>query len=85
MESVISNQSKIKSQILHFKKLPIELYQILKVEGLVNSGGEAKQVIAEGKVMLNNAVETRKRKKVFEDDLVSFNGNSYLVKELVNE
>lgn len=85
MESIISNHSKIESQVLYFKKLPIELYQILKVEGLVNSGGEAKQVIAEGKVMLNNAVETRKRKKVFEDDLVSFNGNSYLVKELVNE
>jgi ribosome-associated protein len=65
--------------------LPIEFYQILKVEGLVNSGGEAKQVIAEGKVMLNNAVETRKRKKVIEGDLVTFNGITYLVKESGNE
>ena len=72
-------------QTIHFKKLPIELYQILKVEGLVNSGGEAKQFIADGKVMLNNVVETRKRKKVFEGDLIFFNRKSYLVKELVNE
>jgi ribosome-associated protein len=85
LESIISNQSKIESQVFYFKKLPIELYQILKIEGLVNSGGEAKQVIAEGKVMLNNLVETRKRKKVFEGDLVFFNGINYLVKELVNE
>ena len=42
---------------------PVELYKILKFEGLVASGGEAKLVIADGQVTVNGAVETRKRKK----------------------
>ncbi|MBL1215710.1 MAG: RNA-binding S4 domain-containing protein [Ignavibacteriae bacterium] len=72
-------------KIIYFKKLPIELYQILKVEELVNSGGEAKQYIADGKVMINNSVETRKRKKVFAGDFITFNELNYLVEESVNE
>ncbi len=51
---------------------PIELYKILKLENLVASGGEAKQVIAEGHVMVNGTVETRKRKKIFSCDVVEF-------------
>jgi ribosome-associated protein len=49
---------------------PIELYKILKFESMVASGGEAKQVIAEGKVSVNGEVETRKRKKIFSGDIV---------------
>ncbi len=53
-------------------KEPIELYKILKFENLVNSGGEAKQVISEGLVSVNGAVEMRKRKKIFSGDVVHF-------------
>ena len=49
---------------------PIELYKILKFENMVASGGEAKQVISAGHVMLNSQVETRKRKKIFAGDIV---------------
>lgn len=49
---------------------PIELYKILKFENMVVSGGEAKQVISAGHVMLNGQVETRKRKKIFAGDVV---------------
>lgn len=49
---------------------PIELYKILKFENMVVSGGEAKQVISAGHVMLNGQVETRKRKKIFAGDIV---------------
>ena len=38
---------------------PIELYKILKLENMVESGGEAKYVISEGQVMVNGKVETR--------------------------
>ena len=41
----------------------VELYKILKFEGLVDSGGMAKQIIADGQVIVNGEVETRKRKK----------------------
>lgn len=42
---------------------PVELYKILKFEGMVSSGGEAKLVIEQGQVCVNGKVETRKRKK----------------------
>ncbi|MES2623685.1 MAG: RNA-binding S4 domain-containing protein [Pseudomonadota bacterium] len=51
---------------------PVELYKILKFEGLVGSGGEAKAVIENGQVKVNNAVETRKRKKIVAGDVVEF-------------
>ena len=53
-------------------KEPIELYKILKLESLVDSGGEAKHVIAEGQVVVNGKIETRKRKKIFSGDIVEF-------------
>jgi ribosome-associated protein len=58
---------------VHILREPIELYQILKIENLVNSGGEAKIVIAEGLVRVNGEVETRKRKKIMSGDVVEFN------------
>jgi len=42
----------------------IELYKLLKVLDLVESGGEAKLIIAEGYVRRNGTVETRKRAKI---------------------
>lgn len=53
----------------------IELYKLLKFENLVSSGGEAKFVISEGLVNVNNETETRKRKKVVAGDTVEFNGS----------
>lgn len=53
-------------------KEPIELYKLLKFENMVGSGGEAKHVISLGHVMVNGAVETRKRKKLFSGDVVEF-------------
>jgi len=51
---------------------PVELYKILKFEGLVASGGEAKQVIADGEVRVNGEIETRKRKKIVTGDIIEF-------------
>ena len=53
-------------------KEPVELYKILKFEGLVQSGGEAKMVIAEGQVSVNGEVETRKRRKIVRGDRIEF-------------
>lgn len=50
----------------------IELCKLLKLENWVAGGGEAKHVIAEGYVLLNGDVETRKRKKIFDQDIVQF-------------
>ncbi len=50
----------------------VELYKILKFEGVADSGGEAKQAIAEGRVSVNGEVETRKRKKIRAGDQIDF-------------
>jgi len=52
---------------------PVELFKILKFESLVGSGGEAKQVIEEGLVLVNNEVENRKRRKIVSGDVIEFN------------
>jgi ribosome-associated protein len=64
---------------LEIRRQPIELYKLLKLEGLASSGGEAKAIIADGLVRLNGEVETRKRKKVLAGDLVEFGSTEYRV------
>ena len=53
-------------------KEPVELYKILKFEGIFSSGGEAKSAIAEGLILVNGETETRKRKKIISGDIVEF-------------
>ena len=59
-------------QTVMIKSEPTELYQILKFESLVASGGEAKMVIQSGLVKVNGAIETRKRKKIVRGDIIEF-------------
>jgi len=65
--------------VITIKAEPIELCQLMKFGGLVESGGAAKHVISEGLVLLNDEVETQKRKKVRAGDRVSFNGQTIKV------
>ncbi len=61
-------------------KEPIELYKLLKFEGMAESGGEAKAVISEGQVLVNGKVETRKRKQIVSGDTVEFREEKILIK-----
>lgn len=61
-------------------KEPVELYKILKFHGLLSSGGEAKNAIADGLVRVNGLLETQKRKKIMNSDEIEFNGVKYTVK-----
>jgi ribosome-associated protein len=54
--------------------VPVELYKILKFEGLVGSGAEAKSVVADGMVLVNDVIETQKRKKIVPGDVIEFAG-----------
>jgi len=67
----------VTAQLVELTRQPIELYKILKVEGLVGSGGEAKAAIAGGAVLVNNVVETLKRKKILSGDIIQCDGNNY--------
>jgi ribosome-associated protein len=53
---------------------PVELYKILKFEGLVTTGGEAKILIGDGEVTVNGEIETRRRKKIVGGDVIEFRG-----------
>lgn len=60
-------------------KYPIKLDQFLKLFNLVGSGGEAKIQIAEGNVMVNNALETRRGRKIQAGDVVELAGSEPVV------
>ena len=59
---------------------PVELYKILKFEGWVSSGAEAKQAIADEQVWVNGEIETRKRRKIIAGDLLQFNDETFRIK-----
>ncbi len=65
--------------MIEISEEPIELYKLLKFGNILSSGGEAKFIISEGLVKVNSEVETRKRKKIFNGDVVEFDGESYQV------
>ena len=49
---------------------PLRLDQFLKLCGVADTGGQAKQLIQSGQVVLNGEVETRRRKKLSIDDVI---------------
>ena len=57
-------------RVVEISHEPVELYKILKFEGMVATGGEAKLVISEGLVQVNGKIETRKRKKIVAGDII---------------
>ena len=63
----------------------IRLDQFLKLKCVVNSGGEAKALIRTGHVKLNGEVEIRRRKQLFDGDLVEYDGREFLVREPLDE
>lgn len=54
----------------------IKLGQALKKAGLVESGVEAKSVILDGLVKVNGEVDTRRGKKLYDGDIVTFEGET---------
>ncbi|ULE32684.1 RNA-binding S4 domain-containing protein [Mycobacterium sp. IDR2000157661] len=54
----------------------IRLGQFLKLAGLIDSGADAKSVIADGLVTVNGAIEHRRGRQLRAADVVVFNGRS---------
>lgn len=57
----------------------IPMIQLLKATHLVETGGEAQIVVAEGEVKYNGEVDYRKRLKVKKGDIVDFRGTKIKV------
>lgn len=53
----------------------IELFKLLKVMGLVESGAQAKMLIEEGQVKRNGEVEFRKRAKIVSGEVIEVAGD----------
>ena len=67
-------------RLVEIAREPVELYKILKFEGLADSGGHAKAAVAAGDVLVNGKVELQKRKKILSGDTIEFAGDSIYIK-----
>jgi ribosome-associated protein len=61
----------------------IKLDSSLKMVNLVNSGGEAKELIIEGLVQVNGEQELRRGRKLYPGDRVSLGGHEFVVERAV--
>ncbi|MCF6173717.1 MAG: RNA-binding S4 domain-containing protein [Campylobacteraceae bacterium] len=53
----------------------IELFKLLQIMDLTDSGAHAKMLIAEGNVKRNGEVELRKRAKILASESIEINGD----------
>ncbi len=58
----------------------IELYKLLKAIQVIDSGGRAKLIIDNEEVILNEEIETRKRKKIVTGDIIEVFDTKIIVK-----
>lgn len=58
----------------------IALNQLLKMMGLVDTGGEANLRIDDGEVLVNNSIELQRRKKLRSGDKVIFHDQEIIIK-----
>ncbi len=68
-------------EIIKLREEYIKLGQALKATGLVGSGVEAKEVILEGLVKVNGKVELQRGKKLYNGDIVNFDGEEIKIVE----
>ena len=57
----------------------IKLGQALKLAGVVEDGVEAKYAIQDGLVEVNGEVDTRRGRKVYEGDVITFENQEIVV------
>ncbi len=60
-------------------KLPIRLGQFLKVVNIAQDGIEAKLLIQEGNIIVNQQVETKRGKKLRAGDSITYQDMEYII------
>lgn len=63
----------------------IKLDQFLKFAGITSTGGQAKLMIIDGEVKVNGMVETRRGRKLVDDDEVTVGGRTLKVGEVISD
>lgn len=62
----------------------IKLDQFLKFLGIVSTGGQAKIMIVNGEVKVNDMIETRRGRKLVVDDIVTVTGKTFKVGDIIS-
>ena len=68
-------------EIIKLRDEYIKLGQALKAANLVEDGVEAKLVIQDGLVQVNNEVDIRRGRKLYDGDVVSFDGQELRIEK----
>lgn len=68
-------------EIIKLRDEYIKLGQALKAANLVEDGVEAKLVIQDGLVKVNNQVNIRRGRKLYDGDVVSFDGQELRIEK----
>ena len=77
------NRQRNRMKTIDIDREPVELFKILKFEGIAASGAQAKALVADGKVKVNEVLETQKSKKIKSGDKIDVDGQWYMIR-LVN-
>ena len=68
-------------EVIKLREEFIKLGQAIKAAGLVESGVEAKEVIQDGLVEVNGEVDTRRGRKLYDGDVVTFDGETIKIEK----
>jgi len=68
-------------EVITLREEFIKLGQALKAAGLVEDGVEAKIEIQSGNVMVNGEVDTRRGRKLYDGDTVTYEGQTIKIQK----
>ena len=68
-------------RVIKLREDLIKLGQALKAVGFVESGVEAKDVIQNGLVLVNGEIDTRRGRKLYDGDVVVFDGEEIKIEK----
>ena len=68
-------------EVIKLREEFIKLGQALKAVGYVESGVEAKDVIQNGLVLVNGEIDTRRGRKLYDGDVVLFDGEEIKIEK----
>ena len=68
-------------EIIKLREEYIKLGQALKAANLVEDGVEAKFAIQDGEVKVNGEMETRRGRKLYDGDVISYNGEEIRIEK----
>jgi ribosome-associated protein len=80
MTPLVENKKvRFQDRLLSMPDDSISLSNALKLSGIAQTGGQAKLLIQTGQVKVNGTIETRRKRKLHEGDVLEVNGEEFVV------